>query len=149
MALAKHPDPFRPARSENRWNSADTQVAYAGASLAIAALELLTYWGSYPSLQGYRLFTLDFGEDQIEDVLEVEPGIDPRDYAQTRRYGDRWAEEGRSLALRVPSVVLPMSHNYLINPNHPHFASATVTAHGGFAYDARIVRLVELAKARR
>lgn len=93
------------------------------------------------------MFTIDFDEAQVEDVLKKQPYIDPRDYAQTRRYGDRWVEEGRSLALRVPSVVLPMSYNYLINPNHPDFGSAIVTAHGAFAYDERIARLVEAAKA--
>ena len=145
-ALAQNPDPFRPARSENRWNSADTQVAYAGESLAISAVELLTYWGSYPSLKGYRLFTLDFDEKDVEDVLEHEPGINAQNYAETRRYGDRWVEEGRSLALRVPSVVLPMSYTYLINPNHPRFDPDSVIAHGAFEYEQRIARLVKQAK---
>ena len=134
VALAQNPDPFRPARSENRWNSADTQVAYAGESLAISALELLTYWGSYPSLRGYQLFTLDFAAKDIEDVLEREPDIDPRNYAEMRRYGDGWVEAGRSLVLKVPSVALPMSYNYLINPNHPSFSSQAVTSHGAFEF---------------
>jgi len=145
-ALAKNPDPFRPDRSENRWNSSDTQVAYAGESLAISALELLTYWGSYPNLRGYRLFTLDFDEKDVEDVLEREPDINPHDYAETRRYGDRWVEKGRSLALKVPSVVLPMSYNYLVNPNHPRYNPESVTSHGAFEYEERIARLVEQAK---
>lgn len=147
IALEENPDPFRPARSENRWNSADTQVAYAGENLAITALELLSYWGSYPSLHGYQLFTIDFEEQDVEDVLEQQPDIDPDNYSQTRRYGDAWVEEGRSLALRVSSVVLPMSYNYLINPNHPRFSSVTVTAHGAFEYEERIARLVERARA--
>lgn len=83
----------------------------------------------------------------MEDVLGRQPGIDPRDKNQTCRYGDAWAEEGRSLVLRVPSVVLPMSFNYLVNPGHPRFDARTVTAHGPFEYDARIGRLVAQAKA--
>jgi RES domain-containing protein len=147
IALATHPDPFKPAGSENRWNSAGVQVAYAGESLALTALELLTYWGHYPSLRGYRLFTITFDSQDVEEVLERQPGIDPRDKSQTRRYGDAWAEEGRSLVLRVPSVVLPMSFNYLVNPKHPRFDAGAVTAHGPFEYDARIGQLVTQAKA--
>lgn len=100
-------------------------------------------------MRGYRLFTLDLGPDHTEDVLEHNPAIDPRDYGQTRRYGDTWVEEARSLALKVPSVVLPMSFNYLVNPKHPSFDPEAVVSHGVFAYEARIARLIEQAKATR
>lgn len=146
IALHTNPDPFKPAGSENRWNSEGVQVAYAGESLALIALELLTYWGAYPSLSGYQLFTLDFAETGVEDALEHQPDIDPRDKRQTRRYGDRWVDEQRSLVLRIPSVVLDMSSNYLINPAHPHYDPKAVVAHGAFEYDERIGRLLERAK---
>lgn len=149
LALAKNPQPFRPAPSENRWNSADTQVAYGGEHLALNALELLTYWGHYPTMRGYQLFTLDIRSEDVEDVLSRRPDINPSDYSQTRRYGDAWVEEARSLALKVPSVVLPMSYNYLINPQHPAFDPDAVTAHGAFEYEDRIARLIEVAKANR
>ena len=147
VALASHPDPFRPARSDNRWNSRDVQVAYAAENVALVALELLTYWGHYPNLTGYFLYTLTFADKEVEDILEQQPNLDPHDYAQTRPYGDRWAEEGRSLVLKVPSVVVPLSSNYLVNPNHPRFGTATVTAQGEFSYDERIARLVERAQS--
>ena len=146
LALAQNPQPFQPAPSENRWNSADTQVAYGGEHLALSALELLTYWGNYPSMRGYQLFTLELQASEVEEVLLRQPGIDPRDYRQTRRYGDAWVEKGRSLALKVPSVVIPMSYNYLINPQHPSFDPDRVVAHGAFAYEERIARLIEKAK---
>ncbi|MGH3090683.1 MAG: RES family NAD+ phosphorylase [Rubrobacteraceae bacterium] len=41
--------------------------------------------------------------------------------------GDAWLTEGRSLALRVPSVTVRGQHNYLINPAHPDFASVEVS----------------------
>ena len=149
IALAKQPQPFQPEASENRWNSADVQVAYGSEHLALSALELLTYWGHYPNMRGYQLFTLDIGLEHTEDVLHRNPTIDPRDYSQTRRYGDTWVEEARSLALKVPSVVLPLSFNYLINPKHSTFDPAAVMFHGAFAYEARIARLISQAKANR
>lgn len=100
-------------------------------------------------MRGYQLFTLDIGPEHTEDVLYRNPTIDPRDYGQTRRYGDPWVEEARSLALKVPSVVLPLSFNHLINPKHPAFDSAAVVFHGAFAYEARIARLIGQAKANR
>jgi len=149
LALAKNPYPFQPGASENRWNSADVQVAYGSEHLALSALELLTYWGQYSEMHGYQLFTLDIAPKDIEDVLDRRPDIDPRDYSQTRRYGDTWVEEARSLALKVPSVVLPMSFNYLVNPKHPSFDPDAVVSHGAFKYEARIARLIRQAKASR
>ena len=149
LALAKNPQPFQPAPSENRWNSADTQVAYAGEHLALSALELLTYWGRYPNMRGYQLFTLDIHSKDVENVLDQRPDISPNDYSQARRYGDGWVEERRSLALKVPSVVIPMSYNYLINPRYPAFDPEAVTFRGGFEYEARIAKLIEEAKANR
>ena len=149
LALAKNPQPFQPAPSENRWNSVDTQVAYGGEHLALSALKLLTYWGHYPDMRGYQLFTLDIRSEDVEDVLDQSSNIDPNDYSQTRRYGDSWVEEGRSLALKVPSVVIPMSYNYLINPQHSIFDPEEVTFRGAFEYEARIARLIEEAKADR
>ena len=149
LVLSKNPQPFQPGASENRWNSAEVQVAYGSEHLALSALELLTYWGHYPDMHGYQLFTLDMAPKDVEDVLDQHPGIDTRDYSQTRRYGDAWVEEARSLALKVPSVVLPMSFNYLVNPKHPNFASNAVESHGAFEYEARIARLIRQAKASR
>lgn len=146
LALAENPDPFKPALTENRWNSAGVQVAYTSEHPALAALELLTYWGNYPSMRGYHLFTFTFAPDEVEDALKRQADIDPVEKSQTRRYGDAWVREARSLVLRVPSVVVPMSFNYLINPNHPRYDPRAVTAHGPFVYDKRIAELIERTK---
>ena len=74
-------------------------------------------------MRGYQLFTLEVRSESVENALDWQPDINPRDYGRTRRYGDGWVEEGRSLALKVPSVVLPLSYNYLVNPKHPAFDS--------------------------
>ena len=39
----------------------------------------------------------------------------------TKRIGDQWAVGMRSLIMRVPSVLTPLEHTFLINPNHDDF----------------------------
>ena len=145
FALDAISSPFQPAKTDNRWNTAEVQVAYASEHLALAALELLTYWGSYTNMRGYQLFTMELDSENIEELSQAS-GLDPEDYEQTRLLGDIWAQEERSLGLKVPSVVVPMSYNYLINPAHSAFNSASIIHHGTFSYDARIARLVEQAR---
>lgn len=43
----------------------------------------------------------------------------PGEESDTQTYGSDWAAKGQSLVLMVPSAVLPVSSNYLINPLHP------------------------------
>ena len=95
-------------------------------------------------MRGYQLFTLELDPTQVEALKQT--NLNTQDYEQTRAIGDEWARAGDSLALKVPSVVVPLSYNYLINPNHSHFNSESVVSHGAFEYEERIVRLVEQAK---
>ena len=37
----------------------------------------------------------------------------------TQAIGDAWLAAGASLLLRVPSVVVPVGWNYVLNPAHP------------------------------
>jgi RES domain-containing protein len=143
--LAKGIDPFKPESAEARWNSLGVQVAYAAESLALAAMEILSYWGRYRSLKGYQIFTITIQEEDVE-ALSVE--VDASDYSVTRPLGDAWAREARSLALRVPSIVLPHSFNYLINPNHSRFGRAGVTHEGPLVFNSRIESLLSRTKGR-
>ncbi len=106
-------------------------------------MEILAYWHNYPTLSGYRLFSLTLPDGSVEHVPTT---IDIHDYAQTRPFGDLWVREARSLALAVPSVVVPLSTNYLINPAHAGFANLTYTDHGEFAYDGRVQNLLATAQ---
>lgn len=143
-ALAESPDPFRPRAHANRWNSADIQVAYTAESVALAAMEIMAHLGPIGrSMRGYQLFSISFEDDDVENAATQDSGLNPRDVDATTAYGDAWAQARRSLALRVPSVVVPLSFNYIINPAHPHMSNTIVEAHGEFQFDERIVRLVQ------
>lgn len=118
-------------------------MTYTGEHTALVAMEILGYWSNYPSLSGYQLYSMTIPDGSIE---QAPSSLDPRDYSQTRPYGDAWVREGRSLALAVPSVVMPLSTNYLLNPAHPDFGLLTYESHGPFTFDSRIRDMLDLAK---
>ena len=54
--------------------------------------------------------------------------------------GADWVARGATVALRVPSVVVPSEHNYLLNPSHPDFARVRVGHPRRFSFDPRLRR---------
>ncbi|RMS24040.1 hypothetical protein ALP71_02375, partial [Pseudomonas coronafaciens pv. garcae] len=54
-------------------------------------------------------------------------------------FGDAWLASGQSLALAVPSVIIPREYNYLLNVQHPEFQAVVATARAlEFEVDPRL-----------
>ena len=122
-----------------RWNSPGRAVVYLAGSLALAALEILVHVKSQGELEGYIKIRVEASEGLTNDV-EVLPehwrqGRAPN---ETRATGDRWLELGDTPLLRVPSVVIPEEHNYLLNPQHPDFSKLTIGETEPFSFDPRL-----------
>lgn len=143
LALQHNPNPMNPAAAQGRWNDEGWRVAYTSESVALAALEILGYWKHYPSLQGYRHIRANIPDDLIEDAGHLDP-----DGTGVRAFGNAWLMEGRSLALRVRSAVLPESYNILVNASHPDFGQVTYEDLGEFEFSASIQELLKVAKQR-
>jgi len=59
---------------------------------------------------------------------------------QLQAIGDKWVRSKRSAVLRVPSVIVPGEHNYLLNPEHPKFRRIVVGKPEKFALDLRLLK---------
>ena len=57
-----------------------------------------------------------------------------------RKLGSGWVASRRSLALKVPSVVVEDEWNVLLNPRHPKFAQVEIAGAKPFRYDERMFR---------
>ena len=126
-----------------RWNSRGTRVAYASDSVALAALEVLAHLQSTAVLQAYSLAAIRFPEAQVETLGPASLPSEWRRFPappETQAVGDRWVVEGRSLVLRVPSVIVPSASNYLINPAHPKFAATVIERPEPFVFDPRLLK---------
>ncbi len=57
----------------------------------------------------------------------------------TAALGQAWLAAGRSLALRVPSVLVPQEYNLLLNPVHPEFREVSLVGEPEpFQFDERL-----------
>lgn len=58
--------------------------------------------------------------------------------AALRAMGDDWIGTKTSVALRVPSCVIPTEYNYLLNPLHPDFRKLAIGSPVPFQFDRRL-----------
>ena len=111
----------------SRWASRGQLVSYAAESLALATLEILAGVGDWR-----RLSEMVFVEAKIDDDVIWTPDVGdmPEGWSQlppghaSREFGDAWLEDQRSVAMKVPSVILPRGWNVVLNPAHPEFLAA-------------------------
>lgn len=115
---------------------------YTSATLSLAALEYFVHLDARQAPEDLVAVPADIPDE----VSRARVGASelPRNW---RRYpapdaladlGARWAEEGRTAVLVVPSVVVPAESNYLLNPRHPEFASIRARPPERFSFDPRM-----------
>ena len=124
-----------------RWNSTGIPIVYTSGSVALATLEMLVHLNSEIDLFEYRLFRVGVPTDSIEIVA---PKKLPKTWKQdnptgaAQEFGTVWSLSTRSLALCVPSVVVPHDSNYLLNPTHPDFALIEIGRPEKYTFDPRL-----------
>lgn len=125
-----------------RWNSPGLPVVYASEHLSLAILEILVHAPAPEQRIVPRSRTEIDIPDTLVEVLRPKrlpdrfgPGTP---YAETQAIGDEWLAAKRTVALVVPSAIVPAEHNILLNPAHPDFAKVTWGAFETIALDARL-----------
>jgi RES domain-containing protein len=122
-----------------RWNSPGTAVVYTSDTLSLAALETLVHINPQLPLD-YVAFPVEFEDALVESLEELPSGWKnhpPPPAAQ--QVGNAWAKSARSAVLAVPSVLVPVQRNFLLNPAHPDFRRIRIGAAKPFAFDSRLL----------
>lgn len=117
-------------------------MVYLGSSLSLATLETLVHTPRFKLLEeSYVYFEVTLPD---EHILVLESHNLPEDWQSTelprstQRIGDAWIKSQTSLALSVPSRVMPQEHNYLLNPAHPKRAELVFKGPYPFRFDERL-----------
>ena len=124
-----------------RWNSPGVRIVYCSEHPALAALEKLVHIQDMEQLrQSYVLISVACPQELAETLSQHLPRNWTGEGARLklRRIGDHWIASRRSLALIVPSVVLPRSNNILVNPLHSAFEQLRIGRPQSFDFDPRM-----------
>ena len=130
-------------RGGGRWNSVGTAAVYASATLSLALVETLVH---IPSgvLPAYTAVPIDFdaalvtilGAKDLPSDWKADP-VPP----SAQAIGDGWVVTAKSTVLRVPSVVVPVEFNFVLNPGHPGFLRVSIGTPIPFPFDPRLLLL--------
>ncbi|MEN9840207.1 MAG: hypothetical protein RL376_7 [Verrucomicrobiota bacterium] len=124
-------------RFGGRWNSPGLRVVYTSGARSLALLETLVHLDTAAPLPLFSFVQVELAPEDIE-ALPPDAFARRDDLAQSRALGDRWLRGTRSLALAVPSVIVPQEFNYLLNPAHPRFATLRPAPPVFFELDQRL-----------
>lgn len=129
----------------SRWNDAGHPVIYAAENASLAALETLAQLRSPAQFGERTIVQFQVGgsmeEVSFEQLLRLREDAPPDDpESLTRQFGTAWLKEQRSLALSVPSFVMPYDRNILVNPLHPDAAAIRLLKSERLRLDARLLR---------
>lgn len=130
-----------------RWHPKGAPVVYVAESAALALLETLVH------VERADLLRFDYAATPVTIpdafyneglIATLEPDDLPADWqawpypAPTQTLGVEWFGARRSVALVVPSAVVPHERNGLLNPTHPRFGELEIGAAQPFPVDPRL-----------
>ena len=130
------------ARLGSRWNSVGIEIVYASPSRALAVLEMLVHVARNNSARDAVFIPIEVPDNLIAGLPDPPEGWNDFPYrTASRTISDRWIEQASSLAMFVPSAILPAERNILINPGHADFSHIRVGEPERHAFDPRLFRL--------
>lgn len=125
-----------------RWNDRDVPALYLGMTPAICCLESFVHAAGRPSLpMAITSFDLPvdpglYFEPEAEDLPQGWQSM-PMD-RPSMAFGTAVLQAGQYLGLIVPSAVLPLERNIILNPSHPAMRDVLIVEVFDFTYDERM-----------
>lgn len=130
-------------RFPGRWNHWGTPMVYTAASLPLAALEMLVHLDAAKIPGAFLSIPVTFDDTLCTrlDHRRLPAGWASFPIpAATRDIGTAWARSKTSPVLAVPSAVVPIETNFLLNPLHLKFPKIVIGRAEAFGFDARLVK---------
>ena len=136
------PDGEGARRHGGRWNRRGTAIVYTSASASLAAVEYFVHLDPedapsdlilVPSDISPSLVIRELRDEELPSKWRSLPAPDA-----LAQIGTEWARELESAVLSVPSAVVPVERNYLLNPAHPDFRKIVFGRARPFSFDPRM-----------
>lgn len=124
-----------------RWNNKGVPIVYAAQNLSLAILEMLVHLDRIMLRLSYVYFEVKASGDMVYHLPPDKLPETWNDYPAspvTKNIGDQWATGMSSLIMKVPSVLNPLEHTFLINPIHDDFNKLAIQGPFPIPFDLRL-----------
>jgi RES domain-containing protein len=131
-------------RFGGRWSSVGTRLAYTAEHLSLAMIEYFIH--IEPDDPPKDLVAVTAEVPDSVSRISISPKQLPANWRQSplpselAEIGDRFVRDCRAATLIVPSALAPSESNWLINPQHPEFATTRLHSAEAFEYDSRFFK---------
>lgn len=125
-----------------RWNDVEIPAVYLGLTPAICCLETFVHATGRPLIP-LKITCFELPDDEALYWRPDHAAL-PKGWAAlpadrpSMDFGTRWLEQGSQLGLIIPSAILPLECNLLVNPRHPAVNDIKVIDTFDFSYDPRM-----------
>jgi RES domain-containing protein len=146
ISLCKYIDDLTGTGAEitgGRWNSKGIRVLYTAGSASLAMLEIVAHINNTVVEAVYCMIVLEVPNDSLIEYKSTELSENWDNFPaedETRIIGDKFVKERKALLLKVPSVIVPEEHNYLVKPAHEKFPDVKVISKRNISFDKRLVK---------
>ena len=129
--------------TSGRWHNKGHSIVYTATSAALAALEVLVHVDPLTAPSDLRLLAIEIPDDLNFEVFA--PITLPVGWhsvpapAALQTLGSSWLTSGRTAALMMPSAVINVELNVLLNPRHPEMQRVRILSDEAFSFDTRLL----------
>jgi RES domain-containing protein len=126
-----------------RWNRRNTFMLYTAENRSLACLEVRAHLGDVFPEYDYTIVTLEIPDNSIillDSQLLPDGWSKVLDPGELATFTDAWLKEEKSIAMGVPSAIIPQEINYIINPLHPDFREVQIKNVEIFNFDERFFK---------
>ncbi|MDB5139172.1 MAG: hypothetical protein JWR12_1088 [Mucilaginibacter sp.] len=125
-----------------RWNSEGKPAIYLASSRSLAVLELLVHLPPLMIPNNYCLVEIQVPDDSFTTISIDDLPANWRDISPPlalKQQGDDFLKKQERLLMKLPSSIVPMEYNYLLNPLHPDIRKVEILGKNPFNFDGRLV----------
>lgn len=127
--------------TDGRWHLQGHRILYTAQSKSLAILEKLVHLSRRDFAMEHRCLSLQIPDDAVQLFPEEKLPLhwnSRRGPDELKELGTRWLQDKNSLALRVPSVLVPGEFNILLNPLHSRMQDTELLRNEPLLFDERL-----------
>jgi RES domain-containing protein len=123
-----------------RWNRIGVPLLYTSENLSLAVLENIVHVQNPAILPTFKALTIEIPDSYKEYSIEDLPNnwVSQNSFEALQNLTDEFVKSGEYLAMKVPSAIVEMECNFLINPIHPLFNDVSMIKQQDFSFDQRL-----------